>query len=225
MYVPISHRLTQDVRNEILNLRGKEDSAIQARYGNTKEVNFSGQEEWLLKNMWGDKLYELKVAGELPEALMCTERRYVGFRIVELPTSGAHCRAVIKGFPRHHLVLPSGQYNYSDYVVSVSYEIDPQFKNIYDFRLESKEVSERWSKVERQVMEFLNSCKSLNEGLVLWPELRRYVPLGYLKKVEEKHEKSTRVSKAAEVLKTMDLDTITASTVIARMSEDTKPTN
>ena len=67
-------------------------------------------------------------------------------------------------------------------------------------------------------MKFLEACKSLNEGLKLWPDLKYYIPEQYLKKVAEKVEKKKRPSEALDALKEIDVDQIVANAVMARMA-------
>lgn len=80
------------------------------------------------------------------------------------------------------------------------------------------EIERRWNDVRTKVVEFLNSCKSLNEALKLWPEIEHYIPKEYMERVLQKREKSTTVSRAAEVLGSIDTQELTAAAVIARLS-------
>ncbi len=81
------------------------------------------------------------------------------------------------------------------------------------------EIMKRWASVENQVVEYLRKFKSLNEGVKLWPDLRRYVPNSTLQRLDQKTEaQRTKESAALEALKKLDLDTINASTVLARMA-------
>jgi hypothetical protein len=82
-----------------------------------------------------------------------------------------------------------------------------------------RDAKRRWDGVERQVMDFINKCKSLNEALKLWPDLRMYIPKPYLDRVERKVERTKDTANAAmDVLKSMNTDEIVAAAVIARMS-------
>lgn len=81
-----------------------------------------------------------------------------------------------------------------------------------------EEITERWSKVQSQVLSFLDNCKSLNEAVKLWPDVLRYVPDEYKERLERKAVKVVKESAALAALKEIDLDAVTTSTVLARMA-------
>lgn len=96
---------------------------------------------------------------------------------------------------------------------------DPRVQDLIDLLLARKEIEDRWEKVRLQVKKFLQASKSLNEAVKLWPDVRRYIPDSYLKRVDQKAEKKVREESAAmEALKAIDLDAVNASTVLARMA-------
>jgi hypothetical protein len=107
---------------------------------------------------------------------------------------------------------------YSPPQVSVAYD-NPEVAHIATVVSNQRDAQNRWSAVEKQVLQFLRNCKSLNEGLKLWPDLRMYIPPSYLKRVERKVERSKSESNAAvDALKSMNTEEIVAAAVIARMS-------
>jgi hypothetical protein len=82
-----------------------------------------------------------------------------------------------------------------------------------------RDAKKRWQDVEQQVLQFLRQCKSLNEGLKLWPDLRMYIPKDYLQRIERKVERPKEGNAAAlDTLKSINTDQIVAAAVIARMS-------
>lgn len=119
------------------------------------------------------------------------------------------------------LVPPKTGGNYSWQI-----KVDPDSPLIADLVAHDKVVRgvvRRWDKVEKDVLTFLGNCKSLNEGLKLWPDLRVYVPQAALDKVEEKSVRAKAAeSKALEVLKSIDTDQAIASAVMVRMLEASK---
>lgn len=79
-------------------------------------------------------------------------------------------------------------------------------------------VMTKWNKVGTDVMNFLTSCKSLNEALKLWPDVRIYIPQSYIDKAEEKTVKAKAAeSKAMEILKQIDTDHAVSSAVMVRI--------
>ena len=84
-------------------------------------------------------------------------------------------------------------------------------------------VVSKWNKVSTDVMNFLTSCKSLNEALKLWPDVRIYVPQQYIDKAEEKAVKAKAAeSRAMEVLKQIDTDHAVSSAVMVRILQANK---
>jgi hypothetical protein len=62
----------------------------------------------------------------------------------------------------------------------------------------------------------LGACKSLNEALKLWPDVRIYIPKEFLERVERKVERTTN-SGGAEAIKKVDTDAAVSAAAIARM--------
>jgi hypothetical protein len=88
---------------------------------------------------------------------------------------------------------------------------------------EQRVINNKWKKVTEDVMSFLDSCKSLNEALKLWPDLRVYIPDDYINKAEEKTVKAKAAeSKAMEILKQIDTDHAISSAVMVRILEASK---
>lgn len=84
-------------------------------------------------------------------------------------------------------------------------------------------IVSKWSKVGTDVMNFLTSCKSLNEALKLWPDVRIYIPQHYIDKAEEKTVKAKAAeSRAMEVLKQIDTDHAVSSAVMVRILQANK---
>lgn len=90
-----------------------------------------------------------------------------------------------------------------------------------------RECHDRWNRVERQINDFLDTCKSLNEALKLLPDIERYVPEYYLSRVNEKRggtasaKKTDEEARKAEVLaalKNVDVEVVRTSEVLARMA-------
>jgi sugar-specific transcriptional regulator TrmB len=89
-----------------------------------------------------------------------------------------------------------------------------------DFLKWSKEMSAieaRWLKVRKQIVNFLKSCKSLNEALKLWPDVRIYIPDEFIKRVERKVEREVSISKAASALANVDTDAAISAAMTARL--------
>lgn len=95
----------------------------------------------------------------------------------------------------------------------------PLLAEFVTVRRNYEEINTRWQSVQAQILGYLNSCKSLNEALKLWPDVARYVPSSYVDKVNEKAlRQAQEASQALQALKGLDLDKINTSTVLARMA-------
>lgn len=96
----------------------------------------------------------------------------------------------------------------------------PLLEEYADAVAAQKEASQRWKAVKEQVMAFISSCKSANEALKLWPDVARYLPASAIATVNRKSEKQHREESAAlQALKSVDVDLINTSHVLARMAQ------
>lgn len=104
--------------------------------------------------------------------------------------------------------------------VKVPQDFHPLVEECVRHRMSLHEIEDRWNKIGVQVKGFLNHCKSLNEALKLWPDLRKYIPSDYLTRVDAKSERSstTKSAAAADALKAIDMDALQTSVVLARMA-------
>lgn len=103
---------------------------------------------------------------------------------------------------------------------TVNYDLGkyPELKDIIDYFTSYAEIQDRWDDAGNKVVAFLRECKSLNEAIKLWPDLKIYIDPIDINRMEVKHEKSTRVSKAAETLAGLDTEQLLGTAVIARLS-------
>ena len=82
-----------------------------------------------------------------------------------------------------------------------------------------KECQDRWDKVKKQMTTFVEQCKSLNEAVKLFPDLRRYLNKNLLERLDAKVTKTKSAeSDAAKALASLDVEALNASTVLARMA-------
>ena len=104
----------------------------------------------------------------------------------------------------------------------VSPPLDPEAGEIQPYAQNMRETETlkiKWGKVRVQVTEFLQTCKSLNEGLKIWPQLSMYIPKEYLDRVAaDKVKKAAPVSSAAAAFASLDTNLLVSSAVTARLS-------
>ncbi len=94
----------------------------------------------------------------------------------------------------------------------------PELSEIYSYATKHAEVDARWEKVSTKVVHYLESCKSLNEAVKTWPDVKLYIDKEDLDRLEVKREKQVKSSAATEALANMNVDELVGAAVIARMS-------
>jgi len=101
-------------------------------------------------------------------------------------------------------------------------ECDPQHPmvaGILDYALKLNEIDSRWENVNKKVTEFLRACKSANEAIKLWPDVKVYFDADDVKRLEIKATRAgSKDSAAATALAGIDTGEIMGAAVIARLS-------
>jgi hypothetical protein len=95
----------------------------------------------------------------------------------------------------------------------------PMMAGILDYALKLNEIDTRWETVQTKVVAFLHACKSANEAIKLWPDVKVYFDADDVKRLEVKAERSgSKDSAAAAALAGIDTGEIMSAAVIARLS-------
>lgn len=201
-YVAISTELQHAVRDGIKAMARKELETI----GEVPKLK--GTEPFIEEAHWGSYAH---LRGQIPKEWK-REASTIFLR-VEFP-DGTWQEPI--GFVAAQDTPPTySPYSYAKATVHADH---PDIAHIAAVISNRRDAQKRWKEVEEQVMAFLLKCKSLNEGLKLWPDLRMYIPKHYLDRVERKVDRPKEASGAADVLKSIDTNQIVAAAVIARMS-------
>jgi hypothetical protein len=96
---------------------------------------------------------------------------------------------------------------------------NPVMASILDYAIKHKEIEQRWDKVATKVIEFLRACKSANEAIKLWPDVKTYFDLEDVKRLDIKVVRSgSKDSAAAAALASIDTNEMMSAAVIARLS-------
>jgi hypothetical protein len=80
-----------------------------------------------------------------------------------------------------------------------------------------RKVRRAWDARRDQIVHFLSKCKSLNEAIKLWPEVKLYVPKHYIDTVETPVVRAQPVTRKEKVLADVDTDDITAAAIAAKL--------
>jgi hypothetical protein len=211
-FVAISTRLRDDVRNQIRLKQNQElalipkpaqhliqpddPRVIERFWGEYAHLRDVVPKEWCTKV---DSLQLTTSYERTPGDLNSTDTMNVSVGIVGGVILGAPKTDTY--YPR--IKVPSDAPEVAEYVTAAQRQY---------------EVVTKWNKVATDVLSFLTSCKSLNEALKLWPDVRIYIPQSYIDKAEEKSVKAKAAeSKALEVLKQIDTDHAVSSAVMVRI--------
>lgn len=96
---------------------------------------------------------------------------------------------------------------------------NPIMASILDYALKLNEIDTRWEVVKQKVTDFLRACKSANEAIKLWPDVKVYFDSEDIKRLEVKSVRSGgKDSAAAEALAGINTGEIMGAAVIARLS-------
>lgn len=95
----------------------------------------------------------------------------------------------------------------------------PVMAEILDYAIKQNEIAMRWETVRNKVTTFLHACKSANEAIKLWPEVKTYFHPDDITRLDLKTTRSGgKDSAAAEALAGIDTGEIMSAAVIARLS-------
>lgn len=225
-FVGISEVLRSQVRSKIRDMAAAEKSTLgpDPREGNG--VPSTGEEDWFIRSVWQGKpelrtlvpenwLVDVDMAGLYIDPEWDGDFK----KVQERSKSAIYCGRIkfnttIKMPPTYRGYIP-------DVIIGFlpGEELPADVKEVITYMTKAKDIKQRWEKVEEKVGEFLFHCKSLNEGLKLWPDLKVYIPKEYLERVERKtSSRSEKSTQAADILSTIDTNEIQAAAVIARLS-------
>lgn len=207
-FVGISQKLISDVRNVCNRMCAAELNTV----GDVGNVKLTEHDHWYKELCYGKHLHLMQT---IPQEWTRIYRGYGNFHVSEGErhySIGTQASDSIPGMPPNHN-------DYGAFTVSIDDPRLPEEVKLMVHKIrERKEIEQRWNSVRSKVCDFLDSCKSLNEAIKLWPEVEHYLPKEYIERLLQKREKSANQSRAAEVLDSIDTQELTAAVVIARMA-------
>jgi len=210
-YVAISGNLVASVKNHMDRMLDKDRNSIP-KVDSTLDVNFVPQD--IVNRVWGDNMH---LASQMPQDW----KKYkdeVELR-AEIPREDGTVHKIdrtMRLVGGIHMMCPPDTPSYG---FRVSLPADHELMAEYvAYQKQVDEVKQRWKKVSEEIVKFLQNCKSLNEALKLWPDVRIYIPKEFIDRVEHKVERSTASSSALDVLKSIDTDGAVAAAVGARLA-------
>jgi hypothetical protein len=206
-YVAITKTLRDEMKNTIYRLREAEvnsmpDPVVIARTVSSTEACM----ELVMGKLWGSE-------ADLRERL----DKYSQKRSVRVVVDGPNSSIQFDINVNQPCIINCDRY--STHVLTLNGADTVMFNEALEARQGRNEATNRWNGVESQVLAFMESCKSLNEAVKLWPDVQRYIPKDYIERLGQKTEKQARdMSNVLEALKAIDMDSVHTSTVLARMA-------
>ena len=208
-YVSISSDLRSAVRSNIHAMREMEREGIK-KPASICDQTVSGTDPAMEQLVWGIH-YPLKAM--MPKEWL-KETESVNLRTKIIFANGASMKASVRVNFNPRMVTPPNTDRYGhDIDLPDNHPLVPELVAYYT---EMHSIEQRWSAVGTQIMDFLGACKSLNEAIKLWPDVRIYVPKGFLERVERKVERAVNTG-GAEAIKKVDTDAAVSAAAIARM--------
>lgn len=209
-YVAISNSLMDEVRSKIGRMKEAElDSLPKA----VDTLTFSDAPHDFQKLVWGDHFH---LKDTLPDSWKRYVPELIGFTEFSYKERTMKSRLYIK--LANKFGSPPDQNSSYSYSFAIP-ETHPDVAPVIEYIKQTTEVSDKWSDIRSKVTAFLQNCKSLNEAVKLWPDVRIYIPQSYMDRMLVKSERTAeKISKATEFLKQIDTDAAVAAAVGARMA-------
>jgi hypothetical protein len=208
-YVAISGELKENVKEQIKNLQRKDSGSIPAV---SSGITLDTIPDDLKDKVWGEHRHL--------EAMMPKEwkafRDGLSLKVRYVLEDGIVRETNFEVTVSAHFACPPNTRPYS-----FSIEVDEHYPLVAEFLVYRKKVAEvdaRWDKVRTDVLKFLENCKSLNEAIKLWPDIRIYIPKHYIERIEKKAERSVSTNSALDILKGIDTDGAVAAAIGARLA-------
>lgn len=216
-YVGISTQLLDEVKHKIHEMKSKEKDAFATP---ADSLTVSHAPEEIIMALWGEHRHLEPI---LPDKWK-VKNTSVDLRFIQTGENGTTlCRTYFIVRYDNEVMAPPNvcSHRFDINLPENTYSSIPEAEAYFKYSMEQASIERRWNKVHKELAEFLTSCKSLNEALKLWPDVRIYIPTKYLERVEQKTEraktKEAQVNKAAAALAAMDIDGAISAAMTSRL--------
>lgn len=210
-YVAISGHLMDEVRNKINRMKEAELSTLPP---STDNLSFSYVPQDYEAMVWGEHLH-------LKSVIPATWMRYVEEirGTAEFTHNERTHRANLYVKLGTRVAAPPIP-NSSSYRAEITMPAThPDMAVVIQRNKQGIDITDKWNALGSKIRDFLQNCKSLNEAVKLWPDVRIYIPQSYMDRMLAKSERTAeKISKASEFLKQIDTDHAVAAAVSARMA-------
>lgn len=220
MHVAISQKLYDDTRKQIDSMCQAEIAALKLPH----EIELSPESPLGLHLLWGE---HVNLRNLVPQSWLKVGNTVSAIAEVLAYDEDGKPKLAMREYSLLFtlpdktpmpLSVPNSRYSNDKHT-----RIQPgQFTEVDDHvrKLQARDsITDRWHSVRKQVLEFLDSCKSLNEAMKLFPQIRPYIPTEFIKRLETKVERSKGTNtEAMEKLKSLDINALASSAVLARLA-------
>lgn len=206
-FVGISRDFKERVERKINNMRNAELKTL----GELPKATLPPNTPFILSLVWGEHLH---LKNQMPQNWKGTEDTVALKHVFEHESEKYSYTFNLSLTDK--LETPPNFYRYSHMEVAKGI---PELAAIEAYNTSYHEITLRWQTVKSKIINFLDSCKSANEAVKLWPDVKMYFDTDDVERLERKVERAgSPQSQAAQVLSSMDLGELQSAAVIARLS-------
>lgn len=216
-YVAISRTLIADTHNTISQMCEKEKALLPAV---RSELLIAADDPTVEAFIWGQHLH---LKDQIPDNWK-DRTTHLMLRVDHVLPDETPITSTFKLTAQNSgsFVVPrTEQRTYYGYYFNVSEQHPLLPQDVRDYAANQRncfEIEQKWKSIDDQVKRFLESAKSLNEALKLWPALSMYIAPSYIERVKAATSRSATVSGALDVLNEIQTDEITAAAVAHKLS-------
>lgn len=214
-YVAISAALIGSTQNNIIQMRDKEKSSVPAVAERTSTHNKDANLELLI---WGNHLH---LRDQMPDDWKATTNR-IQARIHYEWAEGKKSQFDFTFECADPIEVPRCEnHSYYGHQVKVdanSHLLPQQARDAIEYNKFLRVTDDKWSDIKSKVTQFLESAKSLNEALKLWPALSLYISDTYIDRVNNNTKREKVASKAEEIMASISIDDLTAAAVASKLT-------
>lgn len=213
-YVAVTKNLLKDVKQNIADMERNEISTLPQAGAQAEVIRNDPAAVEIIETALWQELYDLK-----PRLTKYSKNMFLDLQFTKPPTRGiGYYELRLENYDIPRIFVKDSYQSYFE--LKLDPASHPLFQKFVDNEVFAHEVRARWSKVSTQVAVFIESCKSVNEAVKLWPDVERFLPPEVRVKLAEKATRSSSgksSSAGQETLKKVDIDLVNMSSVLARL--------
>jgi hypothetical protein len=206
-YVSISVALLGRVNDKIHTMRQVEIKSL----GEEPKVSLSSANPFVHRTLWGEHLHLMNL---LPDTWINEVEKF-SIRIKTPESKDRPFLSTVHISNGKAIANPAHAYYGSVYDVD---HTAPELMLMLEYATKVRDTDKRWDDVKDKVIGYLKNCKSLNEAVKTWPDVKYYIHKDDMDRLGFKREASGKSTSAADALADMNVDELVGAAVIARMS-------